>query len=67
MHFLLDCEKLFIHISLFLCKPLLEDVVSLYSIQYIIHSTKKKKKNGGESILECPIYTKHDSESFRYN
>lgn len=51
MHFPLDHEKLFTHVSLFLHKVLPEDVMLFYSIQFIIHSTKK----GGERafLIAC--------------
>ena len=41
MHFLLGHEKLFTHVSCFLHEALPADVMLLYPIQYIIHSTEK--------------------------
>lgn len=64
MHFPLSYEKLFIHINLFLHNPVPEVAMLLYPIQYIIHSTKNRKK---ESIAECLLCAKHDPESFTHN
>lgn len=60
MRFPLDHEKLFTHVSLFLHKVLPEDVMLFYSIQFIIHSTKR----GRESISYCLLCAIHDSEFY---
>lgn len=55
MHFPLDHEKLFTHISLFLQKALPEDAMLLYSVQFIIHSTETGEEKAFLSARSVPI------------